>query len=66
MSGERLVLSVRQPLAALFTDSIEKDLRALARSLGLKSAFVAVPEGADLRDIRPNNGPLPAEKAPAL
>ncbi len=66
VSGERLVLSVRQPLAALFTDSIEKDLRALARSLGLKSAFVAVPEGADLRDIRPNNGPLPAEKAPAL
>lgn len=66
VSGERLVLSVHQPLAALFTDSIEKDLRALARSLDMKSAFVAVPEGADLRDFRPDSGPQAAEKAPAL
>ena len=53
IEGERLVLSLRQPLVALFTDSIEKDLRALARSLGLKASFVKVPESADYREVRP-------------
>ena len=59
LSGDQLVLLLRQPLAALFTDSIQKDLRALARSLGLKPVFVAVPESADFREIRPYADPPP-------
>ena len=66
VAGDRLVLSVHKPLAALFTDSIGKDLRALARMLGLNPVFTAVPDGADFREIGPNFDPLPTAQAPAL
>lgn len=66
VSGDRLVLSVRQPLAALFTDTIGKDLRALARMLELDPVFTVVPEGADFRELAANDDPLPAAQPPAL
>jgi exopolyphosphatase/guanosine-5'-triphosphate,3'-diphosphate pyrophosphatase len=62
ISGDRLVLSLRQPLADLFTASIGKDLRALARMMELSPVFNAVPEGAELQEINP----LAAAKAAAL
>ena len=66
VSGDRLVLSVRRPLAALFTDSIGKDLRALARMLELNPVFTVVPEGADFREGEPPASAMPAQKALAL
>ena len=66
VTGDCLELSVRQPLATLFTDSIGKDLRALARMLGLNPVFKAVPEGAEFCENEPHPDPLPAAKASAL
>lgn len=65
-SGDRLVLSVRLPLAALFTEAIEKDLRTLARSLDLKPEFVAVPVGEDHRAGSVNPAMQFEQAAPAL
>ncbi|MEO7739177.1 MAG: exopolyphosphatase [Novosphingobium sp.] len=60
---DRLVLSVRQPFAALFTESIGKELRALARMMGLNPAFAAVPEGVDILAHDPLPEPV---RAPAM
>ena len=66
VAGDRLVLAVRQPLAALFTDSIGKDLRALARMLDLNPVFAAVPEDSDLSRGGPPAVAMPIAKVPAL
>lgn len=39
VEGGQLILSVQQGFSALYTDTIEKDLRALADKLGLQPAF---------------------------
>ncbi len=49
VKGDRLTLTVKHSLAALFTDSIEKELRTLAKMLDLKPAFVIAPEPAKHR-----------------
>ena len=50
VSGRKLVLSVQQPFAALYTDPVARDLLALAERLGLQPEFrtaeVAVPSAA--------------------
>jgi hypothetical protein len=66
VTGDRLQLAVRQPYAALFTDSIEKDLRALARMLGLKPVFTALPQSGDDGEAGPNGDLLSAAKAGPL
>ena len=66
VSGDRLEMSIRQPLAALYTDSIGKDLRALARMLGLVPVFNAVPESTDFPESGVCTDPTPLAKVPAL
>lgn len=39
VSGRKLVLSVKQPFAALYTDPVARDLLALAERLGLQPEF---------------------------
>ncbi len=43
-----LLLAVREPLTALYNDSIEKNLRTLADTLALRCAFVAIAADAGL------------------
>ena len=42
VSGRKLVLSVNEPFAALYTDPVARDLLALAERLGLQPEFRAV------------------------
>ena len=39
VSGRKLVLSVKEPFAALYTDPVARDLLALAERLGLQPEF---------------------------
>lgn len=49
VQGDRLFLSVGASLAALFTETIEKELRTLAKMLDLKAEFTVVTEGTNHR-----------------
>ena len=46
--GSQLILSAREPYAALFTDTIEKDLHALAARLDLQPSFRLIDRDAHL------------------
>ncbi len=48
VKGGALLLAVREPLTALYNDSIEKNLRTLADTLALRPAFVAIAADAGL------------------
>ena len=39
MEGPQLILAVREPFGALVTETVEKDLRALAGRLGLQPSY---------------------------
>ena len=66
VSGDQLLLSVRQPLDVLFTDAVDKDLRALARMLELEPVFEALPQSDEDRTGAIIPGIETAVKAPAL
>lgn len=66
VSGDRLVLTITRSLAALFTESIGKELRALARMLGLNPVFAAVPDDVKLPESGPPSDSQPAARTPAL
>lgn len=44
----RLVLSVRAAYTALYSEAVDKDLRALAECLGMQPQFQTIGDGADL------------------
>lgn len=48
VDGPQLVLSAREPYAALFTDTVEKDLNALAAMLNLQPSFRPIDRNATL------------------
>lgn len=49
VDGPQLVLAVREPFGALYTDAVAKDLRALATRLGLQPSFRSVAKHLHLR-----------------
>ena len=48
VADDALVLTARRPYAALFTETVQRDLRALADHLGLRPEFREVDHGAPL------------------
>ena len=66
VSGDQLILSVRRPLDALFTDTIEKDMRLLARMLDLKPLFTVLEEGDGPNSDANEPGSLAEFSVPAL